>query len=138
MNGHERVHPPGLAPAKGFSHAMVASAGRTVHVAGQIATDERGAVVGETFADQFDRALANVVIALTAAGARPEHVVAMTVYATDVGAYRASLAEVGRAWRTHFGRHYPAMALLGVTELVEPAARVEIVTTAVIPGGATP
>jgi enamine deaminase RidA (YjgF/YER057c/UK114 family) len=56
------------------------------------------------------------------------------MYATDVAAYRTSLREVGAAYRRHIGRHYPAMALVGVTELVEPTALIEIIGTAVIPG----
>jgi enamine deaminase RidA (YjgF/YER057c/UK114 family) len=55
------------------------------------------------------------------------------MYATDVPAYRASLPDVGAAYRKLVGRHYPAMALVGVTELVEPAAMIEIIGTAVIP-----
>ena len=89
--------------------------------------------MGETFAQQFDVALANVGAALRGAGARPEHVVSLVMFTTDMDGYRSSLSEVGAAYRTHFDRHFPAMALVGVTELVEPRARVEIIATAVIP-----
>jgi enamine deaminase RidA (YjgF/YER057c/UK114 family) len=131
---HELVNPMGMAAARGFSHAVVATGGRTVYLAGQVAMNVDGVVVGETIAEQFDVALGNVVAALAGAGARPEHLVSLVMYATDVAAYRTSLREVGAAYRRHIGRHYPAMALVGVTELVEPSALIEIIGTAVIPG----
>ena len=112
---------------------VVAGPGRTAYVAGQIAAGPDGQVVGGAFAHQFDLALANVVAALAGAGAGPEHVVSLVMFTTDMAGYRSSLFEVGRAYRTHFGRHFPAMALMGVTELVEPRAKVEILATAVIP-----
>jgi enamine deaminase RidA (YjgF/YER057c/UK114 family) len=133
VSPHEFFNPDGMAPAKGFSHAVVAAPGRTVYLAGQVAMDADGAVVGDTFGEQFDVALANVVAALAGAGGSPEHLVSLVMYATDVAAYRASLREVGASYRRLVGRHFPAMALLGVTELVEPAAMIEIVGIAVIP-----
>ncbi len=131
---HDFVQPEGLARARGYSHAVGAGPGRTVWVAGQIATDEMGTVVGETFSEQFDQAMGNLVIALRAAGAEPDHVVSMQVFATDVDAYLAAAGtDLGPIWQRHMGRHYPAMALLGVSALVDPAAMVEIMATAVIP-----
>ena len=130
---HELVSPDTMVAARGFSHAVVAAPGNTVYVAGQIGVTSDGDIVGETFVEQFDAALANVVAALHAAGARPEHVVSVIVYTTVVDEYRAGLRAIGAVWREHFGRHFPAMALLGVTELVVPAAVVEVVATAVIP-----
>jgi enamine deaminase RidA (YjgF/YER057c/UK114 family) len=113
-------------PQAGYANAVVAAPGRTVYVAGQIGP-------GETIAEQFGGALDNVVAALQAAGAAPEHVVSLQIFVTDMPAYRAALRELGAAYRGRFGRHYPAMALLGVDELFEPAARVEVVATAVVP-----
>lgn len=130
---HQLVNPLGMAPARGFSHAVVATGGRTVYLAGQVAMDIDGVMTGDGLAEQFDVALGNVVAALTAAGGRPEHLVSLVMYATDVAGYRSSLREVGAAYRKHVGRHYPAMALVGVTELVEPSALIEIVGTAVVP-----
>jgi enamine deaminase RidA (YjgF/YER057c/UK114 family) len=130
---HQFINPEAMAPARGFSHAVVPAEGRTVYLAGQVAMDPTGAVVGETFAEQFEVALANVVTALAGAGGGPEHLVSLVMYATDVAAYRAALPEVGAAYRRLVGRHFPAMALVGVTELVEPLAMIEIIGTAVIP-----
>jgi enamine deaminase RidA (YjgF/YER057c/UK114 family) len=133
VSGHEVVNPDGLAEAVGFAHAVVAAPGRTVYLGGQTAHDRDGVVVGLTLVEQFDKAAENVVTVLRAAGAEPEHLVSMIIYCTDVAAYRASVRELGPVWRNHFGRHYPAVALLGVTELVDPDAVVELVGTAVIP-----
>ncbi|MGH9243667.1 MAG: RidA family protein [Acidimicrobiales bacterium] len=133
MTAHELVNPDGVVAPRGYSHAVVAGPGRTVHVAGQVATNAAGAVIGETVAEQFDVALGNVVAVLAASGARPEHVVSLMIYTTAIEEYRSTLSEVGVAYRRHFGRYFPAMAVLGVSELVPPRAKVEIVATAVLP-----
>ena len=133
MTPHRLVNPEGMAPASGFSHAVVPTAGRTVYVAGQVAMDAGGTVVGETLAEQFGVALDNVVTALAACDALPEHVVTMTMFTTDIDAYRNGRKEIGAEYVARFGRHFPAMALLGVSELVEPRALIEIVATAVVP-----
>ncbi len=132
---HRPVQPEGLVPGRGFSHAMVADGGRTVWVAGEVASDADGNIVGDGWVEQFDRTLGNVVKVLHAAGAETDHVVSMQIFTTDVAGYRSALVEVGEAYRRHMGRHYPAMALVGVAELVEPLAVVEIMATAVVPSG---
>ncbi|GAA1655114.1 RidA family protein [Fodinicola feengrottensis] len=129
---HELVNPPELGPTVGFSHATVAAAGRTVYLGGQTAQDSTGKIVGDDIVSQFDRALSNVVIALKAAGGEPGDIVSMVIYTTDMSAYRGALKDLGRAYQSHLGRHYPAMALLGVSELFDPQALVEIIATAVI------
>ncbi len=132
-SSHRMVQPEGLPPGRGYTHAVVSGVGRTVWVSGEIGTDTDGRIVAGGWTDQFDRALANVVTALRAAGAEPDHVVSMQILTTDVGAYREAAPDLAPVWRRHMGRYYPAMAVVGVTELVEPAARVEITATAVIP-----
>jgi enamine deaminase RidA (YjgF/YER057c/UK114 family) len=131
--GHRIVSAPELADPIGYAHAVVAAPGRMVHLGGQVALDAAGTVRGTTLAEQFDLAAANVVAALKAAGGRPDDLVSLLVFVTDIGEYRASLAELGAVWRRHFGSRYPAMALVGVSALVEPDARVELVGVAVIP-----
>lgn len=130
---HRLISPDSMAPSPGFAHAVVPADGRTVYLAGQIASDPTGAVVGDTLAEQYDVALGNVVEALAHAGGEPHDIVSLVVYATDVQAYRNDLRGVGAAHRKHLDRHFPAMALLGTTCLVEPAAMVEIIATAVVP-----
>ena len=130
---HRMISPDSMAPSPGFAHVVVPADGRTVYLAGQIASDSTGAVVGDTFAEQYDVALGNVVEALAHAGGVPHDIVSLVVYATDVQTYRDDLRGVGAAHRKHLDRHFPAMALLGTTGLVEPDAMVEIIATAVVP-----
>jgi enamine deaminase RidA (YjgF/YER057c/UK114 family) len=130
---NEIVTAPELAAPVGYAHAVVgAPGGRTVHLGGQTALGADGAIEGETIVEQFDVAAGNVVAALRAAGGAPEDLVQMLVFVTDVAEYKASLRELGEVWKRRFGRRYPAMALLGVSALFDPAARVELVATAVI------
>jgi enamine deaminase RidA (YjgF/YER057c/UK114 family) len=129
----ERVNPPDLSPPAGFSHAVVASGSRLVFLAGQTALDADGKVVGQTLPEQFERALANLLTALTAAGGAPSDLARVTVYATDVGAYRTHAAELGSLWRESVGRHYPAMAVVEVARLWDTEAMVELDGFAVLP-----
>jgi enamine deaminase RidA (YjgF/YER057c/UK114 family) len=84
-------------------------------------------------AEQAEAALANLATALRAAGAEPEHVVAMQIYVTNVGAYREAMEHIGPSWRRHLGKHYPAVSLFGIAELFDRDAMIEIVARAVIP-----
>ncbi|MEU3245993.1 MULTISPECIES: RidA family protein [unclassified Streptomyces] len=122
----ERIDPAGLSPATGFSHAVVATGTRVVFLAGQTALDTDGKVVGETLPEQFERALANLLAALRAAGGTPADLARVTVYATDVADYRAHAAELGRLWRRSAGRDYPAMAVVGAVRLWDERALVEL------------
>ena len=132
QKAHEIITAPDLPTPVGYAHAVVAAAGRTVHLGGQTAQAMDGAIFGNTIVEQFDLAARNLVAALHAAGGQPDDLVSLQIYVTDLAAYRASLAELGSVWRTHFGRRYPAMAVLGITELFDPAALVELVGVAVI------
>jgi enamine deaminase RidA (YjgF/YER057c/UK114 family) len=133
LTPHEIVNPESLAPPSGFAHAVVAAPGRTVYLGGQVASDLRGRVIGDTVTAQFEVAAANVAKALRAAGAEPGHLVSLHIFVTDVEAYRTSASSIGAAYRSHFGTHYPAMALFGVARLFDPDALVELVGVAVIP-----
>jgi enamine deaminase RidA (YjgF/YER057c/UK114 family) len=127
------VNPESLPPPVGFSHAVVAAAGRVVYLGGQAGHGPDGSLVSESLVEQFARAAANVVAAVEAAGGRPEHLVSFQIFVTDASEYRASMRDVGEAWRRHFGRHYPAVSLFEVRGLFDPAAKVELVCIAVVP-----
>jgi enamine deaminase RidA (YjgF/YER057c/UK114 family) len=129
---HEIVNPPTLLAPVGFSHAVVAGPGRTVHLGGQTGHRQDGSLPDGLVA-QFDRAAANVATALAAAGASAQHLVSMQVFVTSIQAYRANLEPLGVSYRRHLGRHYPAMALFEVARLFDAAAVVELVGVAVIP-----
>jgi enamine deaminase RidA (YjgF/YER057c/UK114 family) len=128
---HEIRNPETLPPAVGFSQAVIAQSGRTVYLAGQTAQQKDGTVVGTTMAEQFDQAAGNVVKALEAAGAHPQDLVSMQIFVTDIDEYLRLSKEVGEAYRRHFGRHYPAMALLEVRRLFDATAKVELMCIAV-------
>lgn len=132
-SGVERVNPPELSPPAGFSHAVTATGGRLVFLAGQTALDGDGKVVGDTLTEQFETALGNLITALRAAGGAPEQLARVTVYTTDVAAYRTHAAELGRIWRRLAGRDYPAMAVIGVVRLWDEQAMVEVDGVAVLP-----
>ena len=125
------LQPPGWPRPKGYSNGISAK-GRLIVTGGTVGWDEREAFVSKTLPGQFAQALRNIVAILAEDGAGPEHIVRMTCFVTDIEAYRASLREIGEAWKAIIGRHYPAMALVAVTALVEPDAMVEIEATAVV------
>jgi enamine deaminase RidA (YjgF/YER057c/UK114 family) len=129
----ERIDPPELSPATGFSHAVVATGSRVVFLAGQTALDGDGKIMGTTLPEQFTRALDNLLTALRAAGGTPADLARVTVYATDVAAYRAHAPELGRIWRRSAGRDYPAMAVVQVVRLWDEEAMVELDGFAVLP-----
>ncbi|MFF4543719.1 RidA family protein [Streptomyces sp. NPDC001435] len=122
----ERVNPPDLSPPAGFSHAVVATGARVVFLAGQTALDTDGKVTGDTLPEQFEKALGNLLTALRAAGGTPADLARVTVYATDVAAYRTQAPELGRIWRRLAGRTYPAMAVVEVVRLWDEQALVEL------------
>ena len=126
------VEVPGWPKPKGFANGVVTGK-RTLFVAGQIGWNERQELERD-LARQFAQALDNVLAVVRAAGGAPESVVKMTVYVTDLAAYRVrSEGAIGAAWRERFGRHFPVMALVGVAGLVEEGALVEIETTCCAP-----
>lgn len=130
----EIVNPPGLEEPRGFNHGLAwPGDGRLLFVAGQTALGPSGRIETRGFVEQFGVALHRVLAVVRAAGGDPGHIGRMTVYVTDLGEYRASLRELGGCWAEHMGRHYPAMALVEVTGLVDEGARVEIEATAVLP-----
>ncbi len=125
------INPAGWPAPRGFSNGIVAE-GRMLFVAGQIGWDEKGVLVSDRMADQFDRALANVLAIVNAAGGKPTSIVRLTIFVTDKAAYIAARPEIGDRYRAHMGRHYPAMTLVEVSALLEPGALVEIEATAVL------
>lgn len=131
---HELINPEELPPPVGYAHAVAPADGRTIYLGGQAGHRADG-TISEELVEQFDQACANVLAALGAAGGEPEHLVALQIFVTDVDEYVAASRPIGEAYRRHFGKHYPAMALLGVSRLYDPEARVELVGTAVVPGG---
>jgi enamine deaminase RidA (YjgF/YER057c/UK114 family) len=111
--------------AKGYANGRIGH-GPALHVAGQVGWDGEGKFAAKDLVGQFAQALDNVLAVLTAAHAHVDDVAEMTIYVTDIAAYRAARKEIGPIWRARMGSHFPAMALVAVTALVEPEAVVEI------------
>jgi enamine deaminase RidA (YjgF/YER057c/UK114 family) len=124
--------PPGWPRPSGFSNAISAK-GRTIFTAGIIGWDETGTFVAPDLAGQLRQILINTLAILAEDGAGPEHIVRMTWYVVDIDEYRLGLAAIGAAYKDVIGKHFPAMAVVEVGALVEPLARIEIETTAVVP-----
>ena len=125
------ILPPGWPVPRGYSNGMLGQ-GRILCVGGQIGWNAEGQFA-QGFVAQCRQALANILAVVQAAGGGAEHIARLTWYVTDMAEYRASLAELGPAYRAVMGKHFPAMALVQVVALVEPAAKVEIEATAVLP-----
>lgn len=128
---HKVLQPAGWPEPKGYVNGVSAT-GRMVFTGGLIGWDENGHFP-DGFVGQVRQALKNTLAVLEAGGAGPEHIVRMTWYVTDIEAYLASGKDLGTVYRDLLGRAYPPMALVQVVRLVEPAAKVEIETTAMVP-----
>jgi enamine deaminase RidA (YjgF/YER057c/UK114 family) len=127
------LQPPAWAKPKGFANGIAVKGGTTVYIAGQVGYNGQGVWEEMGFAGQFRQAMQNILEVLAQAGGKPEHLVRLTWYVLDKQEYLAAIKEVGAAYRELMGRHYPVMAVLQVSALVEDAARLEIEATAVVP-----
>ncbi|WP_237215543.1 RidA family protein [Falsiroseomonas oryziterrae] len=125
------LQPKGWAAPRGYSNGMMGR-GRVVLVGGMVGWDAEGRFPQGLVA-QTRQALRNILAVLKEAGGGPEHIGRLTWYVVDMEEYRASLKELGPAYREVMGRHFPAMALVQVVSLVEREARVEIEATAILP-----
>ncbi len=128
---HRIVNPESLVAPSGYSHAVVAASGRTIYLAGQTA-HVPGEETPDDLVEQFDRAARKVVIALEAAGGRPEYLVSMQIFTTNLEDYLSKSKAIGDAYKRHFGKHYPAAALIEVKSLVG-GAKIELSSIAVVP-----
>lgn len=126
-------NPESLAKPHGYSNGMLLGPGRTLFVAGQIGWDANAKLVSTDIVPQFEQALKNSLEVVRAAGGSAEHVGRLTIYVTDKRAYLAKTREIGEGYRRVFGKHFPAMALVEVKDLLEDGALVEVEATAVIP-----
>ena len=129
---HQVLHPRHWKRAKGYSNGIAAD-GRIVFVAGQIGWNAHQKFESLDFVAQIRQALQNVVAVVREAGGAPEHITRLTWFITDKKEYLARLAEVGEAYRSVMGTHFPAMTMVQVVALVEDGAKVEIEASAVMP-----
>jgi len=127
------INPEALGAPSGYSHGvLVDGGGKLLFIAGQIAWDHNQKIVSDEFVEQFDKALANVITVVKAAGGESTNIVRVVVYVTNKQEYLAQTKAVGERYRKHMGKHFPAMVLVQVAGLLDDAAKVEIEATAVI------
>ncbi len=132
----ETLLPPGWAPPSGYSNGIAVDAGRLVFIAGQVGWNAEQKFERDDFVSQFDQALANVIEVLALAGGAPEHICRITAFCCDRRAYLAAREDLGEVWRKRMGRHYPAMSMIFVADLLDRPAVIELEATAVIPPAA--
>ncbi|HEX6296296.1 MAG TPA: RidA family protein [Burkholderiales bacterium] len=118
----------------GYANGVAAS-GTLVFIAGQVGWNAQQVFESESLPEQFERALNNVLEVLAEAGGRAEHICRMTAYCCDKPAYLAARRELGRIWKRLMGRHYPAMSMIFVSDLLDSPGKIELEATAVIPEG---
>jgi enamine deaminase RidA (YjgF/YER057c/UK114 family) len=133
----ETINPDGWPRPSGYANGVVAE-GRFLAISGQIGWNDNNELIGSDFLGQAAQALRNIMVVLRAAGGNAEHLVRLTWYITDANEYRANLQALGQSYREIVGTHYPAMALVQVSALLEAGAKVEIEATAVLPVQQTP
>ena len=126
------LNPANWPRPKGYANGVSAS-GRLIFTAGVVGWDEREMIVSHRFDAQFGQALRNIVAILAEDGARPDHIVRLTIYVTDKVQYLNLRDELAPIWKSIMGSHYPAIALVEVKGLVNSSALVEIEATAVVP-----
>ncbi len=125
--------PEGWANPIGYANGIESGSGKIVFVAGQVGWDADQKFKSEQLVPQFEQALRNVLQVLGVAGGQPDHICRITAYCTDKPAYLEARSELGQIWRRLMGRHYPAMTLVFVVDLLDHPAKIELEATAVIP-----
>lgn len=130
------LHPPRWASPVGYSNGIVAPAGRTAFIAGQVGWNRDQVFESEDLAPQFEQALKNVLDVLAQGGGRPEHICRMTAYCCDKPQYLQARPQLGKIWRALMGKHFPAMSMIFVSDLLDHPAKIELEATAVIPSTA--
>lgn len=130
----EVLLPPGWAPPIGYANGIAAKPGRIVFIAGQVGWDAQQRFHSEDVAPQFEQALKNVLEVLAQAGGRAEHICRITAFCCDKPAYLAARPELGRIWRAQMGRHFPAMSMIFVSDLLDNPGKIELEATAVVGG----
>ena len=129
----EILHPAGWAPSRGYANGVAVDAGRMVFIAGQVGWDAQQHFRSADLVPQFEQAMNNVLEVLAEAGGKPEQICRMTAYCTDKDDYLAHRRELGRIWKKLMGKHYPAMSMIFVSDLLDHPGKIELEATAVIP-----
>ena len=114
------VNPPTLAKPAGYSHGIEVQGGKTLYVAGQVALDKNGQLVGRgDLVAQFRQICENLKAVLLARAGQLNDVVKLTIFVLDKTAYKTRIKEMGAVYREFFGKHYPAITFLEVKGLYD-------------------
>lgn len=132
MSRHKLFDPDGMPAARGFSYGAISAGGQLLHIAG-ITGHRADQSIEDDIVAQFAQACRSVARVIEEAGGAPTDLLSMTIYTTAIDGYRENLRPIGAAYREVFGKHFPPMALLGVAELFDPKALVELICVAVVP-----
>ena len=132
MTRHQLFNPDGMPPVSGFSYGALADEGRVLHIAG-LTGHKRDGSISDSIVEQFSSACRSVARVIEEAGGKQSDLVSMTIYTPTIKEYRSHLKEIGSGYRVVFGKHYPPMALLGISELFDPKAKIELICVAVVP-----
>lgn len=127
------LHPKGWAPPIGYANGIAVDGGRIVFIAGQVGWNAAQRFESEALAPQFEQALGNVLAILAEAGGKPGHICRMTAFCCDKPAYLAARKELGAIWKRRMGRHFPAMSMIFVADLLDSPGKIELEATAVVP-----
>lgn len=126
------INPESLGAPRGYSNGVLIEGGRLLFISGQVGWNQQQQIVSDDLVEQFDRALANVVAVVNEAGGRPDQIARLIIYVTDKNDYRDRMKEIGECYRARMGKHFPAMVLVEVKNLLEDRAKIEIEGTAVL------
>lgn len=127
------LQPAGWKDPIGYANGIEVEAGRLVFIAGQVGWNAEQVFESTALAPQFEQALTNLLDVLAEAGGRPHHICRITAYCIDRPAYLATRRELGAIWRRLMGRHFPAMSMIFVADLLDHPAKIELEATAVLP-----
>jgi enamine deaminase RidA (YjgF/YER057c/UK114 family) len=127
------INPERLGMPRGYANGLLAeTGGRPLFISGQVGWNEHQQIVSDDFVEQFDRALSNLLLVVNEAGGKSSDVVRLIMYVTDIDEYRGRTKEIGERYSKHMSKHFPAMVLVEVKGLVDPAAKIEIEGMALI------
>lgn len=126
------INPESLGAPRGYSNGVLIEGGRLLFISGQVGWNQQQQIVSDDLVEQFDRALANVITVVNETGGRPDQIARLIIYVTDKNDYRDRMKEIGECYRARMGKHFPAMALVEVKNLLEDRAKIEIEGTAVL------
>ena len=125
--------PPEWEAPIGYANGIAVDAGRIVFIAGQVGWNAQQKFESPDIVPQFEQALKNLLAVLAQAGGQPQHICRITAYCCDKPAYLAARAQLGAIWRTLMGKHFPAMSMIFVSDLLDDPGKIELEATAVLP-----